>query len=309
MGAYILRRLVATVPILFGVSVLVFGILHAVPGDLVRLIAVRESAAITPAQEARIRHQLGLDRPLAVQYAGFLGRAAVGDLGRSFYTNRPVAKSVLEQYPATLELAGAALVFAVVVGGGLGLAAAVRHNTWIDNAAMVFSLGGLSIPIFWSGLLLIYLFAVQLRWVPIVGGLGWKALVLPAVTLGYDAAAFIARMVRSSVLEVLRREYVLIAHAKGLSERTVIFRHVLKAAMIPIVTLIGLHAGRLLGGTVVVETVFARQGIGRLAVDAVLYKDYFLVQGIVLLAALTYVLLNLAIDISYAWFDPRIHYQ
>jgi peptide/nickel transport system permease protein len=309
MGAYILRRLVATVPILLGVSVLVFGILHAVPGDLVRLIAVRESAAITPAQEARIRHQLGLDRPLAVQYAGFLGRAAVGDLGRSFYTNRPVAKSVLEQYPATLELAGAALVFAVVVGGGLGLAAAVRHNTWIDNAAMVFSLGGLSIPIFWSGLLLIYLFAVQLRWVPIVGGLGWKALVLPAVTLGYDAAAFIARMVRSSVLEVLRREYVLIAHAKGLSERTVIFRHVLKAAMIPIVTLIGLHAGRLLGGTVVVETVFARQGIGRLAVDAVLYKDYFLVQGIVLLAALTYVLLNLAIDVSYAWFDPRIHYQ
>jgi ABC-type dipeptide/oligopeptide/nickel transport system permease component len=309
MGAYIVRRLVATVPILLGVSVLVFGILHAVPGDLVRLIAVRESAAITPAQEARIRHQLGLDRPLAVQYAGFLGRAAVGDLGRSFYTNRPVAKSVLEQYPATLELAGAALVFAVVVGGGLGLAAAVRHNTWIDNAAMVFSLGGLSIPIFWSGLLLIYLFAVQLRGVPIVGGLGWKALVLPAVTLGYDAAAFIARMVRSSVLEVLRREYVLIAHAKGLSERTVIFRHVLKAAMIPIVTLIGLHAGRLLGGTVVVETVFARQGIGRLAVDAVLYKDYFLVQGIVLLAALTYVLLNLAIDVSYAWFDPRIHYQ
>ena len=309
MGAYILRRLVTTLPILLGVSVLVFGILHAVPGDLVRLIAVRESAAITPAQEARIRHQLGLDRPLVVQYAGFLARAVVGDLGRSFYTNRPVARSVLEQYPATLELAGAALAFAVVVGGGLGLAAAVRHNTWIDNAAMVFSLGGLSMPIFWSGLLLIYLFAVRLRWVPVVGGLGWKALVLPAIALGYDASAFIARMVRSSVLEVLRREYVLIAHAKGLSERAVIFRHVLKAAMIPIITLIGLHAGRLLGGTVVVETVFARQGIGRLAVDAVLYKDYFLVQGIVLLAALTYVLLNLTIDVSYAWFDPRIRYQ
>ncbi len=309
MGAYILRRLVATVPILLGVSVLVFGILHAVPGDLVRLIAVRESAAITPAQETRIRRQLGLDRPLAVQYAGFLARASVGDLGRSFYTNRPVTRSVLEQYPATLELAGAALAFAVIVGGGLGLAAAVRHNTWIDNAAMVFSLGGLSIPIFWSGLLLIYFFAVRLRWVPIVGGLGWKALVLPSITLGYDAAAFIARMVRSSVLEVLRREYVLIAHAKGLSEGAVIFRHVLKAAMIPIITLIGLHAGRLLGGTVVVETVFARQGMGRFAVDAVLYKDYFLVQGIVLLAALTYVLLNLAIDVSYAWFDPRIRYQ
>jgi ABC-type dipeptide/oligopeptide/nickel transport system permease component len=309
MAAYILRRLLATVPILLGVSILVFGILHAVPGDLVRLIAVREFAALTPAQEDRIRHELGLDRPLVVQYAAFLGRAAVGDLGRSFYTNRPVTTSVLEQFPATLQLAGAALLFAITIGGGLGVAAAVRHNTWIDNAAMVFSLGGLSIPMFWSGLLLIYLFAVRLRWVPIVGALGWKALVLPAVALGYDAAAFIARMVRSSVLEVLHHEYVLIAHAKGLSEGTVIVRHVLKAAMIPIVTLIGLHAGRLLGGTVVVETVFARQGIGRLAVDAVLYKDYFLVQGIVLLAALTYVVLNLAIDVSYAWLDPRIHYQ
>jgi ABC-type dipeptide/oligopeptide/nickel transport system permease component len=276
---------------------------------LVRLIAVREFAALTPAQEDRIRHELGLDRPLVVQYAAFLGRAAVGDLGRSFYTNRPVTTSVLEQFPATLQLAGAALLFAITIGGGLGVAAAVRHNTWIDNAAMVFSLGGLSIPMFWSGLLLIYLFAVRLRWVPIVGALGWKALVLQAVALGYDAAAFIARMVRSSVLEVLHHEYVLIAHAKGLSEGTVIVRHVLKAAMIPIVTLIGLHAGRLLGGTVVVETVFARQGIGRLAVDAVLYKDYFLVQGIVLLAALTYVVLNLAIDVSYAWLDPRIHYQ
>jgi len=152
------------------------------------------------------------------------------------------------------------------------------------------------------------LFAVRLRWVPIVA-LGWKALILPAIALGYDASAFIARMVRSSVLEVLKREYVQIAHAKGLSERAVIFRHVLKAAMIPIITLIGLHAGRLLGGTVVVETVFARQGIGRLAVEAVLYKDYLLVQGVVLFAATIYVLLNLLIDISYAWFDPRIHYQ
>lgn len=308
MIAYIIRRLVAAVPVMLGVSILVFAILHAVPGDVVRLMAVRAFAVFTPEQEARIRHQLGLDQPVVVQYVHFLGNALTGDLGRSFYTNRLVTTSILEQLPATLQLAGAGMLFAVVVGGGLGLIAAIRQNTWVDHMSMTFSLLGLSMPIFWSGLLLIYLFAVRLRWVPIVA-LGWKALILPAIALGYDASAFIARMVRSSVLEVLKREYVQIAHAKGLSERAVIFRHVLKAAMIPIITLIGLHAGRLLGGTVVVETVFARQGIGRLAVEAVLYKDYLLVQGVVLFAATIYVLLNLLIDISYAWFDPRIHYQ
>jgi peptide/nickel transport system permease protein len=306
---YIVRRLGATVPILFGVSVLVFAIIHAVPGHLVQLIAVRSFAALTPAQEERIRHELGLDRPLVVQYGDFVDKALRGDLGRSFYTNRLVTTSIIEQLPATLELAGAGMLFAVAVGGGLGLVAAIRHNSWFDNLAMLFSLGGLSIPMFWSGLLLIYLFAVRLRWVPIVGGAGWKALILPAIALGYDAAAFISRMVRSSVLEVLRQDYVRIAYAKGLGERTVIFRHVLKAAMIPIVTLVGLNAGRLLSGAVVVETVFARQGIGRLAVEAILYKDYFLVQGVVLLTALIYVSLNLMIDISYAWLDPRIHYQ
>ena len=308
MIAYIIRRLVAAVPVMLGVSILVFAILHAVPGDVVRLMAVRAFAVFTPEQEARIRHQLGLDQPVVVQYVHFLGNALTGDLGRSFYTNRLVTTSILEQLPATLQLAGAGMLFAVVVGGGLGLIAAIRQNTWVDHMSMTFSLLGLSMPIFWSGLLLIYLFAVRLRWVPIVA-LGWKALILPAIALGYDASAFIARMVRSSVLEVLKQEYVQIAHAKGLSERAVIFRHVLKAAMIPIITLIGLHAGRLLGGTVVVETVFARQGIGRLAVEAVLYKDYLLVQGVVLFAATIYVLLNLLIDISYAWFDPRIHYQ
>jgi peptide/nickel transport system permease protein len=309
MGAYVVRRLGATVPVLFGVSVLVFAMLHAVPGDLVSLIALRSFAGLTPAQENRIRHQLGLDRPLVAQYGQFVAGALHGDLGRSYYTNQRVASAVLEQLPATLELAGAGLAFAIVIGGALGLVAALRRDTWIDSAAMVFSLGGLSIPMFWSGLMLIYLFAVRLRWVPVVGGTGWSALVLPALALGYDAAAFIARMVRSSVLEVLRQEYVRIAHAKGLSPRAVTMHHVLKAAMIPIITLVGLHAGRLLGGAVVVETVFARQGIGRLAVEGILYKDYFLVQGIVLLAALIYVLLNLSIDLSYAWLDPRIRYQ
>jgi len=309
MQAYIIRRLLAAIPVLLGVSIFVFSILHLVPGDVAQLIAARSFAAVTPEQTAQTRHQLGLDQPLLVQYGHFLGNSLHGDLGRSFYTNRKVTTSIIEQLPSTLQLAGAGLLIALLLGLSLGIVAAFKQNTWIDSVAMAISLGGLSIPIFWSGLMLIYLFSVKLKWLPITSGHGWKPLLLPAIALGYDASAFIARMVRSSVVEVLRQEYVLTARAKGLSERIVIFRHVLKAAMIPIITLVGLQAGRLLGGAVVVETVFARQGIGHLAVDAILYKDYFLVQGVVLLAAVIYVSLNLLVDISYAWLDPRIHYQ
>jgi peptide/nickel transport system permease protein len=286
----------------------VFLILHLIPGDVAQLIAARSFSAVTPEQTAQIRHQLGLDDPLWLQYAHFLTGALTGDLGRSFYTNRPVLPSILEQFPATLSLAGSALGIAVVLGMSLGILSAVKHNTWLDNLAMTFSLGGLSIPIFWSGLMLIYLFSVQLNWLPITTDDGWKTLILPALTLGYDSAAFITRMVRTSVLEVLHQDYVLTARAKGLGQRVILLRHVLKAALIPIVTLIGLQAGRLLGGAVIVETVFARQGIGHLAVDAILYKDYSLVQGVVLLAAAVYVVLNLAVDVSYAWLNPRIRY-
>lgn len=309
MQRYIARRALATVPVLFGVSIFVFAILHLIPGDVAQLMAARSAAAVTPEQTAQMRRQLGLDQPLLLQYGQFLAKAVTGDLGRSFYTNRAVAESIVEQLPGTLQLAGASLVIAVLIGCGLGITSAIHHNTWVDNLAMAFSLGGLSIPIFWSGLMLIYLFAVTLNWLPITGEHGWKTLILPAVVLGYDSSAFIARMVRSSVLEALGQEFVVTARAKGLSERVVIFRHVMKAAMIPAITLIGLLAGRLLGGTVIVETVFARQGIGHLAVDAILYKDYFLVQGIVLLSAVIYVGLNLLVDISYTWLDPRIRYQ
>lgn len=306
MLRFIVGRLLAVVPVLFGVSIVVFSILHLVPGDVAQLIASRSYAAVTPQQVAQTRHDLGLDQPLFVQYGEFLGKALRGDLGRSFYTNRPVTTTILEQLPATLRLAGVGLVVAVVLGLGLGVLAAVNQNSWIDNAAMVFSLGGASIPIFWSGLMLIFFFSVRLNWVPITSGHGWKTIILPAAALGYDSSAYIARMVRSSMLEVLRQEYVVTARAKGLNERVVIFRHVLKAAMIPVVTFVGLQVGRLLGGAVVVETVFARQGIGRIVVDAILYKDYFLVQGVVLLSALIYVSLNLLVDISYVWLDPRI---
>jgi peptide/nickel transport system permease protein len=287
----------------------VFLILHLVPGDVAELIAFRSNAAVTPEQIAQTRHELGLDQPLWVQYAQFLGHAAVGDLGRSFYTNRPVLTSILEQFPATASLAGAALAIAVVLGLSLGILSAVHRNTWVDNLAMTFSLGGLSIPIFWSGLMLIYLFSVQLNWLPITGDEGWKTLILPAVVLGYDSAAFISRMVRTSMIEILGQDFVLTARAKGLTSRVVLSRHVLKAALIPIVTLVGLQAGRLLGGAVIVETVFARQGVGHLAVDAILYKDYYLVQGVVLVAAVVYLILNLLVDVSYAWINPRIRYQ
>lgn len=309
MASYLVRRLLAAVLVLVGVSVLVFSILHLIPGDVASLLAAQSFASVSPEYTARIRHQLGLDNPLWIQYWDFLRKALAGDLGRSFYTNRPVARSIVEQFPATLQLTAAALVIGVGLGVALGVASALKHNTSVDNVAMIISLGGLSIPIFWSGLMLIYFFSVQLNWFPITGDYGWKTIVLPAVALGYDASAFVTRMVRSSVLEVLHQDFVLTARAKGLQHYLVISRHILKPAMIPTITLIGLLTGRLLGGAVIVETVFARQGVGRLALQAILYKDYFLVQGIVLLAAVVYVMLNLAVDISYTWLDPRIRYQ
>jgi peptide/nickel transport system permease protein len=291
---------------MFGVSVFVFLILHLVPGDVADLLASQARAGISPEQTAELRQRLGLDAPIAVQYVRWLGKALTGDLGRSYYTNRLVADTIIEQIPATLRLAGAAMLLAVALGGSLGIVAALNQNTWIDSFALTFSLGGLSVPMFWSGLMLIYLFAVQLNWLPVTTDQSWRGLVLPATVLAYDTAAFITRMVRTSVLEILRQDYVTTARAKGLRERVVIARHVMKPALPPIATLLGLLAGRLLGGTVVVETVFARQGLGRLAVDSILYKDYFLVQGIVLFVALVYVLINLLVDISYFWLDPRV---
>jgi ABC-type dipeptide/oligopeptide/nickel transport system permease component len=210
--------------------------------------------------------------------------------------------------PFTLRLAVAAMAITAVVGIGLGLVSAVWHDTWLDRLAMLVSLGGLSIPTFWSGLLLILLFAVTLRWLPITGGEEWQRLLLPAVALGYDGAAFVARLTRSSMLEVLGQDFIITARAKGLTRATVILRHGFRNALLPVVTLAGLQFGRLLGGAVVVEAVFARPGIGRLLIDAILFKDYLLVQGVVLLVALTYAVINLAVDVLYAWIDPRIRY-
>jgi peptide/nickel transport system permease protein len=307
--SHILQRLWGATVVLLGVSIFVFSILHLIPGDVAALLAARSFAGVSPEYTMRIRRELGLDDPLWIQYWAFLKKALLGDLGRSFYTSHPVTTSIIEQLPATLRLTAVSLAIGAGMGLGLGILSAVYHNRLVDRLAMVFSLGGLSIPIPWSGLMLIYVFSVQLNWFPITAGHGWKTIVLPATVLGYDASAFVTRMVRTSVLETLRQDFVRTARAKGLRQFVVIGRHVLKPAMIPTITLLGLLVGRLLGGAVVVETVFARQGVGRLALDAIQYKDYFLVQGIVLWAAVIYVLLNLVVDLSYTWLDPRIRYD
>jgi ABC-type dipeptide/oligopeptide/nickel transport system permease component len=308
MTGYVLRRVLSIAPIMIGVSFLVFLMLHLIPGDVAEIMAARSQAGGGPEAVARVRHELGLDVPFHEQYVRFAGRALTGDLGRSYYTNRPVLTSVLEMLPHTVRLALAAMAITVVAGVGLGLLAAVYHDTWVDRAAMLLSLGGLSIPIFWSGLLLILLFAVTLGWLPITGGTEWQRLILPAAALGYDGAAFVARLTRSSMLEVLRQDYITTARAKGLRAATVVFQHAFRNAMLPVLTLAGLQFGRLLGGAVVAEAVFARPGVGRLVIDAILFKDYLLVQGVVLFVALTYAVVNLVVDLLYVWVDPRIRY-
>jgi peptide/nickel transport system permease protein len=295
------------VPVIVGVSVVVFSIIHLLPGDPV--LAILSGANATPEQERELRAQLRLDDPLPVQYVRFLARAAAGDFGRSIFTRRPVIEEIADQLPSTLELAGTAILIAVVVGVVLGVLAAVRHDTWIDRAAMLVALGGVSMPSFWLGLLLIFVFSLQLGWLPATGQGGVSRLVLPAATIGLNYSAVIARLVRSSLLEVLGNNYISTARAKGLSEWGVTLKHALGNALIPVTTIIGVQLGNLLAGTIIVETVFSRRGMGRLAVTAVLDKDYPLIQGVVLVSALGYVLTNLLVDLSYSALDPRIRHR
>jgi peptide/nickel transport system permease protein len=296
-----------SVPVIVGVSVVVFSIIHLLPGDPV--LAILSGANATPEQERELRAQLRLDDPIVVQYARFLGRAVVGDFGRSIFSRRPVIEEIAEQLPSTLELAGTALVIAVAVGLTLGVLAAVWHDSWIDRGAMLIALGGVSMPSFWLGLLLIFVFSLQLGWLPATGQGGVSRLLLPAATIGLNYSAVIARLVRSSLLEVLGNGYIATARAKGLSEWGVTLKHALGNALIPVTTIIGVQLGNLLAGTIIVETVFSRRGMGRLAVTAVLDKDYPLIQGVVLVSALGYVLTNLLVDLSYSVLDPRIRHR
>jgi len=307
MLSYITQRLLQAIPVLIGISVLTFLMLHLVPGDPVLIFA--GDKPMTEARAAELRHQLGLDRPLWVQYWDYASHALRGDLGRGLRSQRPVLDSILEALPSTLQLTFAALLLATLIGITLGIVAAVAYRTWADTASMGVALLGVSMPVFYSSLLLIMFFSFRLGWFPATGQGGLERLVLPATALGLASAAALARLVRSSMLEVLRQEYIVTAQAKGLSARAVVLRHALKNALIPTVTMLGLQLGALLGGAVVTETIFSRPGLGRLAVDAIAMRDFPLIQGTVLFAAATYVLVNLVVDVLYAWIDPRIRYQ
>ncbi len=306
MVRYIAARLLATLPVVFGVTLAVFSMLYLVPGDPVKMML---SEFITsPDQVARMRAQLHLDEPFARQYGRFIWSAAHGDLGRSIRDRRPVAAEILELLPDTVQLAVAALAFAAALGISLGVVAAVRQNSWWDLSSMAVALAGVSVPSFWLGLILIFVFSLRLGWLPATGGGGVSHLVMPALALGLGASAIIARLTRSSMLDVLRMEYITTARAKGLAAPAVVLRHGLLNALIPTITIFGLQFGNLLAGTVIIETVFGRPGIGRLLVNAILNKDFPLVQGVVLFVAVGYVLVNLAVDVVYAAVDPRIRY-
>jgi peptide/nickel transport system permease protein len=306
MLPYIGRRLLGAIPVLWGVATLVFIILRLLPGDPAALMLSEAGASAQAIAE--LRAELGLDESIPIQYGLYIAQLAQGDLGTSLFTQRSVATTIAEQLPSTIELAFSAMLVAIVLGTALGILAAVRHGTWLDVYIMAISVAGISVPIFWSAILLIWLFALLLGWLPATGQGGIKHLVLPALVLGFASAGAITRLVRASLLEVMDQDFVNTARAKGLAEGTILLRHALKNAFIPVTSIIGLQFGFLLGGTVVIETIFSRPGIGRLMVNAILWKDLPLVQGIVLLIALVYTLVNLVTDVAYAYLDPRIHY-
>jgi ABC-type dipeptide/oligopeptide/nickel transport system permease component len=317
MGAYVRRRLLTMIPVVLGVSLIVFLMLHLLPGDPVMMMLTEHrgggaptiSGNITQEMYDNMRHQLGLDRPLPVQFASFLGGVLRGDLGTSFRGGEPVLELIARNLPYTIQLAAASLGVAMLLGFALGVVAGVKRGTWIDSLTMTIAAAGVSIPSFWLGIMLLVIFAVHLNLVPAVGRASdLQSLILPAVALGFAASAFIARLVRSSLVETLQQDYVRTARAKGLRETGVVVGHALKNALIPVVTVVGLQFGNLLGGTVVIETVFARPGIGHIVVNGILERDFPVVQGVVLVSALTYVFANFLVDLTYTWIDPRIRF-
>ncbi len=306
MLRYFLRRLLLLIPVLLGVSVVIFSIVHLAPGDPAEVML---GPSATQEDIANLREQLGLNRPLYVQYGAFLGNALRGDLGRSMRSNAPVVEEIMDRFPATLTLAVLGMAFAIGIGLPLGLLAALKQNTWIDALCSFVALAGFSIPNFWIALMLMLLFSIYIPILPSSGIDSWKNLVMPTIVLGVQTMAVIARMTRSSMLEVIRQDYVRTARAKGISDRLVLTRHILSNVMIPVVTIAGLYFGHSLGGVVVTETVFSIPGLGRLIVDAIRSHDYPVVQGGVLFFALCVGVVNLLVDMLYAALDPRIKAQ
>lgn len=334
MFQYIIRRFLTIIPVLLGVSILVFGFLRLIPGDPAQVMLGERA---TPENIARVREQLGLTKPLHEQYLIFIGNALRGDLGRSVLRGEPVTQEIIRRFPATIELALSAILVAILVGIPAGIISAVRRGSLLDAASMLLALTGVSMPIFWLGLMLILLFSVVLSLLPTGGRLDagtnfvpitnlllldsvlrgdvgilvqtLKHLALPAVALGSIPMAIIARMTRSSMLEVLSQDYIRTAHAKGLKERAVIINHALRNAWLPVITVVGLQVGRLLSGAILTETVFSWPGIGRWLIDAIYARDYPIVQGVTLFIAMVFVGVNLLVDILYAWVDPRVKFD
>jgi peptide/nickel transport system permease protein len=310
---YVVRRLVQVVPVLLFASVVVFLMIYLVPGDPVLAVLGAEAR---PEQVAVMRQQMGLDRPLVVQYGRWLGRVARGDLGVSFINSYPVWALIGLKLPATLSLAAGALTVALAISLPLGIAAAIRQGSWVDRLAVGFTALGLSVPTFWLGVLLVLLFSLRLQWLPASGyvplltapALALRHLLLPSLTLGVFIAAILTRFVRSAMLEVIRQDYVRTARAKGLPEGRVVLRHALKNAFIPVLTVIALQVGNLLGGAVITESIFDFPGVGQLVLYAVTTKDYTVVQGTLLLLVFAFVMINLLTDVAYAVLDPRVRY-
>jgi peptide/nickel transport system permease protein len=325
------RRLLGAIPVLFGISFLIFLLMHIAPGDPVSLLLGDDA---TPEDIARTRHEWGLDRPLIVQYADFISRAVTGDFGRSLKFNEPVMKLVMERLPATIELAISSFLVAVLISIPLGVYSAIKHNSLLDHAGMSIALIGVSLPNFWLGIMLIYFLGGQLNLLPVAGRIEygievppitrlylldsllaanltafWSAvqhLLMPALTLGTSLAAIVTRIARSSVLEVMRQDFITTARAKGLSEKVVIWRHILRNSLITIVTILGLQLGALLNGSVITETVFSYPGIGDLLIQSISARDYKLTQVLILFFAVLYFVVNLLVDLLYSWIDPRI---
>ncbi|MET0429839.1 MAG: ABC transporter permease [Microvirga sp.] len=300
---YALRRILGIIPVLFFTWTLVFGVIQLIPGDPVNLML----AGVPASQEVRDneRRRLGLDRPILERYVTFLGRALRGDLGESYRSRQPVTRMITEQAGSTLQLAAGGLVVGLVVGLLLGMTAGLKPNSWIDTLCMLVALAGVSLPSFWIGMMLIYVFGMTLAWVPIVGS-GWSALVLPSITVGLFVAGGFARLVRASIIDAMGQDYIRTARAKGLGWSSVAFKHALRNAMIPPVTLLGIQIAVLIGGAVVTENVFARPGLGTMLVESVLNKDLPLVQALVVYTTAAYVLVNLVVDLLYGLIDPRV---
>ena len=306
MGRFIVQRLLAAAVTIWIATIAVTLLIHLVPGDPVRIMY--GSFQTTPEELEAIRVRLGLDQPIWTQYAMYLGRLAHGDLGRSIVGDQPVLDILLTRFPATLALTLSSLAIAIVVGMSLGFLAAYRRGTWVDAGAMVLAIVGVSMPHFWLGLLLLFLFALTLQWLPVAGG-DWKSLILPALTLGLANAAVLARLTRSAMIDIFDQDFVRTARAKGLPQTVVLYRHALRSGLVPIVSMLGLQFAYLMGGAIVVENVFAWNGVGRLAIEAVFARDYPLIQGFILFFATVVALASVVVDVAYAFLDPRIRYS